>query len=163
MLQNGALLVLLVLALGLAAGPVALAQTEVQTIWTCKDKDGRTTMTNLKEDTVGKDCKIVQQQRVNVAPSGKPGAKSPAGFPRESASDRAASRIKQRETIERELSQEERLLSDAKRKLVEQEAIRSGDEKNYAKVLERLQPYKDTVEVHEKNIAALKREIVNLR
>ena len=152
---------LLALALGLAAAP-ALAQTETQTIWSCKDKDGRTSMTNLKEDTAGKDCRIVQQQRVTVVPAVKPAAKSPAGFPRESASERAASKTKQRETIEKELTQEESMLADARRKLSEQEAIRSGDEKNYARVLERLRPYKDAVEVHEKNVEALKRELSNL-
>jgi hypothetical protein len=29
-------------------------------------------------------------------------------------------------------------------------------------VIERLKPYKDTVEVHEKNVEALKRELTNL-
>jgi len=60
------------------------------------------------------------------------------------------------------LQQEETLLAEAKRKLSEQEQIRTGDEKNYARVLERLQPYKDAVEVHNKNIEALKRELANL-
>ena len=54
------------------------------------------------------------------------------------------------------------MLSDSRKKLAEQEAIRGGDEKNYARVLERLKPYQDTVEVHEKNVEALKRELGNL-
>lgn len=150
----------IVLTLGLATAGQALAQ--VETIWSCKDTNGRTHVTNLKEDTVGKDCRIVQQQRVTVVPAVKPGAKSPAGFPRESSSDRVSSKAKQRDTIERELTQEESMLADAKKKVAEQEAVRSGDEKNYARVLERLKPYKDTVEVHEKNVEALKRELNNL-
>ena len=149
-----------VLVFGLASGGIALAQTE--TIWNCKDSGGRTSVTNLKEDTVGKDCRIVHQQRVTVVPATKAGAKSPAGFPKESAADRAASKSKQRETIEKELNQEQGMLSDARKKLAEQEAVRSGDEKNYARVLERLKPYQDTVEVHEKNVEALKRELNNL-
>jgi len=153
-----------VLMLGVIAGAItsgpALAQLE--TIWSCKDNAGRTHVTNIKEDTVGKDCRIVQQQRVTVVPAAKPGAKSPAGFPKESASDRQASKVKQKETIERELNQEQGMLADARKKLSEQEAIRSGDEKNYARVLERLKPYQDTVEVHEKNVEALKRELINL-
>ena len=151
---------LFALTLGLATAAPARAQ--VENIWSCKDPSGRTHVTNLKEDTVGKDCRIVQQQRVTVVPAVKPGAKSPAGFPRETASDRASSKAKQRDTIERELSQEQSMLSDARKKLAEQESVRSGDEKNYAKVLERLKPYKDTVEVHEKNVEALKRELTNL-
>ena len=157
MLRIGALLVL---TLGLTTARPALAQ--VETIWSCKDSNGRTHVTNLKEDTVGKDCRIVQQQRVTVVPAAKPGAKSPAGFPKETTSDRASSKAKQRDTIERELTQEQSMLADAKKKLADQEAVRSGDEKNYARVLERLKPYKDTVEVHEKNVEALKRELNNL-
>ena len=151
---------LFALTLGLATAAPARAQ--VENIWSCKDPSGRTHVTNLKEDTTGKDCRIVQQQRVTVVPAVKPGAKSPAGFPRESSSDRASSKAKQRDTIERELTQEDSMLADAKKKLAEQEAVRSGDEKNYARVLERLKPYKDTVEVHEKNVEALKRELNNL-
>jgi hypothetical protein len=160
---------LLGMALALAAAAPLHAQGNVntETLWNCKDKDGRTTLTNQQNDTAGKDCRIVHQQRISTIPAPasvtKPASKpSPANFPRESAADRATSKSKQRETIERELSQEESMLADARKKLSEQESIRSGDEKNYARVQERLKPYKDTVEVHEKNVDALKRELSNL-
>ncbi len=143
------------------SGGAALAQ-QVETIWSCKDKDGRTHVTNLKEDTAGKDCRVIQQTRVNVVPAQKPDAKSLAGFPRESASERASAKARQRDTLEKELVQEQQMLAEAKRKLSEQEAIRTGDEKNYAKVLERLQPFRDAVELHEKNVEALRRELANL-
>lgn len=149
---------LLALALGLAAAGAARAQLE--TLWNCKDANGRTTLTNQKSDTTGKDCRIVQQERVTVVPATR--MKSPASFPRETPADRASSKAKQKDTIEKELTQEEAMLADARKKLAEQEAIRTGDEKNYAKVIERLKPYKDTVEVHEKNVEALKRELTNL-
>lgn len=149
---------LLALALGLAATGAARAQLE--TLWNCKDASGRTTLTNQKSDTTGKDCRIVQQDRVTVVPATK--MKSPASFPRETPADRASSKAKQKDTIEKELTQEEAMLEDARKKLTEQEAIRTGDEKNYSKVVERLRPYKDTVEVHEKNVEALKRELTNL-
>ena len=144
-----------------AACQQVYAQAAVETLWNCKDKDGRTILTNQQQDTVGKECRVVQQQRVTVVPS-KAGSKSSQNFPKESSSDRMAAKDKQRQTLEKELSQEEGLLADAKRKLSEQEQIRTGDEKNYAKVLERLQPYKDAIEVHSKNIEALKRELANL-
>lgn len=159
------LILIAVAAAGQAYAQAAQTQSgQIETLWNCKDKDGRTILTNQQKDTVGKECRIVQQQRVTVVPATKPGAKtpSPAGFPKESSSDRLAAREKQRQTLERELAQEETLLADAKRKLSEQESVRSGDEKNYAKVLERLQPFKDSVEVHTKNIDALKRELANL-
>ena len=47
-------------------------------------------------------------------------------------------------------------------KIHQQEQVRTGEERNYAKVLERLQPYKDSIETHEKNIEALRRELANL-
>jgi hypothetical protein len=150
----------LVLTLGLALAASVRAQ-QIETLWNCKDKDGRTILTNQKADTVGKECRVVQQERVSTVPANK-AAKSPASFPRESASDRAASKTRQRETLERELTQEESMLADARKKLAEQEAIRTGDEKNYQRVLDRLKPYQDTVEVHQKNVEALKRELSNL-
>jgi septal ring factor EnvC (AmiA/AmiB activator) len=147
-----------VLALGIAAaGPVS---AQIKTLWNCKDQRGRTTLTDQKADTVGKDCRIVSEERVSVVPATK--TKSPAGFPRETSADRLTARAKQKDTIERELNQEESMLADARKKLSEQEAVRNGDEKNFAKVLDRLKPYKDTVEVHEKNVDALKRELINL-
>jgi len=155
MLRIGAVLVLV---FGLvAAGP---ARAQLKTLWNCKDSSGKTTLTDQKADTVGKECRVVSEERVSVVPAAK--MKSPANFPRETPADRASSKAKQKETIEKELTQEEAMLADARKKLSEQEAIRNGDEKNYAKALERIQPYKDTVEVHEKNVEALKREIANL-
>lgn len=161
------LLLGMALAFTFAAPLHAQGNVNTETLWNCKDKDGRITLTNQQNDTSGKDCRIVHQQRISIIPAPasvtKPAAKpSPAGFPRESAADRANSKSKQRETIERELTQEESMLVDARKKLSEQEAIRTGDEKNYAKVVERLKPYKDTVEVHQKNVEALKRELSNL-
>ena len=149
--------------LGAVACQQVYAQAAVETLWNCKDKDGRTILTNQQQDTVGKECRVVQQQRVTVVPSAKPGAsKSSQNFPKESTADRLNAKDKQRQTLERELSQEEAMLADAKRKLMEQEQIRTGDEKNYARVEERLRPYKDAVEVHNKNIEALKRELANV-
>jgi hypothetical protein len=60
------------------------------------------------------------------------------------------------------MAQEDEALGQARKELAEQESVRYGDERNYAKVLERLQKYKDAVEVHEKNIESLRRELVNL-
>src|SRR5258706_10219986 len=94
---------------------------QMETLWNCKDKDGRTTLTNQQQDTAGKDCRIVQQQRVTVVPANRPAQKSPQNFPKESAADRLSAKDRQRQTLERELSQEETLLGDAKRKLAEQE------------------------------------------
>ena len=113
MARIGALFVLaLVIAVAMAA------RTQGGEIYKCVDDRGRPLYTSDKRDTAGKKCETVARE-VNVAPAqgAKPGAKSQAGFPKESASDRATSKSKQRETIEREMTQEQQLLVDAKRKL----------------------------------------------
>ena len=146
----------------------ALAQgTQEATIWSCRDKDGRTHVTNLREDTLGKECRVIRQTRVQVVPSptraAKPASKpAPTAFPKEDSQARASARERQREILERELEQEEKLLAQARRELEEQEAVRYGNERNYARVLERLQKYKDAVDLHEKNVESLRRELANL-
>jgi len=68
-----------------------------------------------------------------------------------------------RRILEEELAREQQALDEARKALAEQEAQRSGDERNYGKVLDRLKPYEETVSLHEKNVASLKQEMSNLR
>ncbi|HKI63808.1 MAG TPA: hypothetical protein VKA16_04190 [Burkholderiales bacterium] len=119
--------------------------------------------TNDPRDTHGKKCTVVSHE-INVVPApGKPAAKpTPKSFPKESSTARASAKERQREILEKELGREEEMLDKARKALEDQEAVRYGNEKNYARVLERLQPYKDNVEVHQKNVEALKRELRNL-
>ncbi|MGQ0545047.1 MAG: DUF4124 domain-containing protein [Betaproteobacteria bacterium] len=142
--------------LGALGATPALAQ--VTEIYKCYDENGRPLYTSDKRDTRGKKCEVVSRE-VNVVPA--PPARSGA-FPKESPSQRASAKGRQREILEKELVSEQQLLSKAQKDLADQEAIRTGDERNYARVLERLQPYKDSVETHQKNIEALKRELSNL-
>ena len=127
-------------------------------IFKCVDASGRASYTNDKRETAGKQCEVVTTQ-INVAPPPTPAARS---FPRESAADRVDATSRQRDILEKELAAEEQDLAKARQALAEQEAVRMGDERNYARVLERLQPYKDRIETHEKNIEALKRELSGL-
>jgi hypothetical protein len=142
-----------------AAALPAQAQGSQTEVWKCVDASGRATYTNDRRDTAGRKCELVTRQ-INVAPAPKPQARP--GFPRESATDRAGARDRQRDILEKELAAEEADLARARQTLAEQESVRGGDERNYARVLERLQPYKDRVETHEKNIEALRRELSNL-
>jgi sugar-specific transcriptional regulator TrmB len=88
--------------------------------------------------------------------------KSGADRPREDGSTRASARERQRQILQKELANEQELLAKAKTELAEQESVRNGDERNYARVIERLKPYQDSVETHEKNIDSLRRELGNL-
>ena len=80
-----------------------------------------------------------------------------------SPADQRARDDSRRQVLEAELATEEGALTAAEQALAEQESVRMGDERNYQKVLDRLQPFKDKVELHKRNIEALRREISGLR
>ena len=144
---------------------VSSARAQTTEVYKCKDASGRWTYTNDRRQAEKQKCEIVSSQ-VNVAPAQKPQAAAkprPGSFPRETAGERVSRAANSRDILEKELATEQDGLAKAKQALAEQESIRTGDERNYARVLERLQPYKDTVETHEKNIEALRRELNNLQ
>jgi hypothetical protein len=139
------------------------AHAQVTEIFKCKNPDGHWTYTNDRREAEKQKCELVTRQ-INVAPAPKPAAKgSPGAFPKESPADRATAKVRQREILEKELAQEQAALVKAREELAAQEQVRMGNERNYARVEERLQPFKDSVETHEKNIEALRRELANLR
>jgi hypothetical protein len=146
------------LSLGLAAG---LSAAQVTEIYKCTDDRGRPLYTSDRRDTVGKKCELVSRE-VNSTPGPKAAAKSPAGFPRESGTERASARERQRQILEQELKSEEDQLAQARKALAEQDLPRSGEDRGSAKTIERLQPYRDNIELHEKNLDALRRELNNL-
>ena len=148
---------LLIFGIFVAIAAPAAAQQRSE-IYKCVDASGRASYTNDARETAGRKCQLVTTQ-INVAPPPKQGR--PEGFPRESAAARANAKGKQIEILQQELASGETNLAKAKEELAEQEAVRNGDERNYARVLERLQPFKDRVETHEKNVEALKRELAN--
>jgi hypothetical protein len=133
----------------------------------CIDANGRATYTNMKEEAKGKNCTVVMRE-ISVVPAGpvqRPAAAnpSPAGFPKVDAATQKSRDGARRRILEEELSGEEKALAQAKAELTEQEGIRTGDEKNYQRVLDRLQQYKDEVERHQKNVEALKTELNNAK
>jgi type IV secretory pathway VirB10-like protein len=139
------------------------ARAQGTPIYKCIDSNGRPLYTSEKSDMAGKKCESISKE-VNVVPSQKPrtSGETPRGYPRETPAQRSAAKEKQQETLQRELAKEQELLAEAKKALADQEAVRSGNERNYARVLERLRPYQESVELHEKNIEALRRELANL-
>ncbi len=146
----------------LCAAPVVQAE-----VYKCVDPEGRTTYTN--DRSLARGCKPLESgQAVSSvpapvrAPAATPAAPA-AGFPRVTPNDQRARDDTRRQVLETELATEERALAAAEKALAEQEAIRLGDERNYQKVLDRLQPFKDKVDLHKRNIEALRREISGLR
>ena len=133
------------------AAPSGHAQSEV---YKCPDANGRPTYTNVKRDTVGKKCTLVSKE-VQVVPS-----QTAARDKSSAVVDRNQNR---RKILESELQNEQQLLTDARQKLAQQESIRDGDERNYARVQERLKPYQEAVDLHSKNIEQLRGELGRLR
>jgi hypothetical protein len=156
----------------------ALAQ---DTVWRCTEGDGRQHYTNIKKETEGKTCQVVTKE-VSVVPAPSTpaprnrsaagptapaatasAATTPPGFPRVDADTQRARDEARRKILQDELATEEKSLAEARAKLVEQESVRHGDERNYQRVLDRLKPFQEAVDRHERNVAALKKELGALR
>jgi uncharacterized protein DUF4124 len=93
----------------------------------------------------------------------KPQAGAREGFPKVDGQTQKKRDDERQRILEKELSDEQQQLEAARQKLAEQEAIRTGDERNYQRYLDRVQPFRDTVSNHERNIEAIRREISNLK
>ena len=151
--------------IGLLAG--ALSLPALGDTFKCVDANGRATYTNINEETRGKNCSLVMRE-ISVVPAIPPARaakppSSPADFPKVDPATQKDRDQSRRRILEDELAGEQKALTQAKAELTHQESIRTGDERNYQRVLDRLQKYKDEVERHEKNVEALKRELGNIK
>ena len=150
----------------LALSGVLPAQAD---IFKCVDPvSGRVTYTNSKVGEKG--CSVLSRdQSVTTVPSVRskpaPAAASPAGFPKVDAGTQKSRDGDRRQILETELANENSLLETAKKELADQEAapISAYENKNRMRVVNRLQPFKDKVELHERNIEAIRKEINGLR
>ena len=134
-------------------------------IYECVDPNGNKRFTNIKAEAKG--CKLLNVTVPNVVavPKG-PGAKSgasatptPSSFPKVDADTQRQRDTDRRRILEQELANEEKLLDQAKKELADQDSVRLGSERNYQRVIERVEPYKKKVKLHEDNIASLRREL----
>lgn len=122
----------------------------------CVDPSGRITYADAK--LPGQNCTAVQGSVNVVAP---PPATAPQRMP--PASSKASGSADRRRDLESRLTAEQQTLDSARKELAEQEAVRYGDERNYQRVLDRLQPYKERVEHHEEMVESIQRELSSLR
>jgi len=123
------------------------------------DEDGRVTYSNVPS----KGAQKLNLEPLNTIPSPKPGTQPPGNFPKVDAETQQNRDKIRRQILENELAQEMTQLEAAKKALAEGESVRLGSERNYQRYLDRIQPLKDTVAEHQKNIDALKEEIAGLR
>ena len=164
----------------LAVVPAANATSHI--MYECVDANGSKQFTNVP--TNPKACKVLNVGPLNTppapatpaqaapAPSATAGKASPArpsatptpaSFPRVDRETQLSRDNDRRRILENELGNEQRLLDDARKALAAQESQRSADERNYQRVLDRLEPFKQAVKRHEDNIANIRREISNVR
>lgn len=153
--------------LGLPAVLLAMAAAaQADVMYQCVDEQGHKTFSNVKLSEKGVRCTAMDLgPATSVPPPQKPAARtpSPSGFPKVGESDQKARDNDRRRILESELAAEQKNLEQAKKELAEQEAIRTGDERNYQRVLERLEPFKNKVALHERNIEAIEKELAKLR
>ena len=149
-------------------------------IFKCRDAEGRITYTN--DRTLGRNCERMPDQPVSTipAPPRRPSAADAAassGFPRVTPQDQRNRDDTRRQVLESELGKEEEALEAARKTLAEEETRDAPEDRNIARTVdgrtvrslnpgkreERLQPFRDKVELHQRNIDALRQELNGLR
>jgi len=135
-------------------------------IWECVDESGNKRFTNIKSEAKG--CKPLNVPPPNTisAPAAKPLAKTaarPPDFPKVDGDTQKQRDNDRRKILDQEFANEQKLLDQARKELSEQESQRLGSERNYQRVLDRLEPYKKKVKLHEDNIANLRRELAGTK
>ena len=141
----------------------ALSAT-AETIYRCTDASGGTLISNTRVD---KSCKAVpvppdsSMPGSRARPGGAAGNASPAGFPKVQEDTQKARDTDRKRILEQELAGEQRSLDQAQRELADQDSLRGRD--GSAAALDRVQPYRDRVAQHERNIIAIQKELSGLR
>lgn len=130
-----------------------------------RDADGNVTYSNITEVPPKNAEKIRCFKEAGPTEAAPPRTAKPnrEDFPRVDRETQRERDDGRRRILEEELAQEQELLVDAQKQLKEQESIRLGSERNYQRYLDRVQPYREAVEKHQRNVEALQRELDNLR
>lgn len=134
-----------------------------------RDADGHLTYSNVSE-APPKDATKIRCFKERMPPISQPSpAQSPAAasqssqFPKVDDETQSKRDDERRRILEFELNSEQTRLEAARKALTEQEAVRHGNEQNYQRYLDRVQPFRDNVTNHERNIEAIKQELSNIR
>ena len=135
----------------LAACNAAPAAAE---IYKYVDENGRITYTNIPK----KGAKKLDLDPISAAKTRN--SSGPADFPKVDGQTQKKRDDLRKQILQDELTGEEKSLADAQKALSEGEKTRLADEANNPqKYLDRIKKLKSNVTLHEKNIAALKKEL----
>ena len=122
------------------------------------DENGRVTYTNIPK----KGAKKIDLDPISAAKTRK--STGPIDFPKVDNQTQKKRDDLRQQILRDELASEEKSYADAQVALKEGEAPRVGEEaRNYPKYLARLKRLQENASVHEKNIAALKKELGDLK
>lgn len=157
------------LAALLAALPV-----RADVMYQCIDDSGHKSFSNMKSSAKGAKCTAMDlgTPATVAAPRAATKTPTPTSFPKVDDSTQKARDTDRQRILDNELAAEQRSLDEAKKALAEQEAIilpnermqfKGGGGISGGKVDERMQPYRDRVALHERNIEAIQKEISKLR
>lgn len=159
--------------------PVALlflaalpAQADI--MYQCVDESGHKSFSNIKSAAKGDKCTSIDFGSSSPAPAARPAVKNPtpSTFPKVDDNTQKARDTDRRRILDSELAAEQKNLEQARKDLAEQEAIILPNERmqykggagiSGGKVEERIQPFRDKVALHERNIEAIQKEIAKLR
>lgn len=155
-------------------------------IYRCTDAEGRKEYTDRQK---GRHCVLLELPNAAIpapppreaarprAPAASPAAGTAAGvpaspapraagrsaFPRVDTAEQRARDADRRQILTDELNAEMHKLDELRREFNNGEPERRGDERNYAKYQERVASLRGAIARSEQNVAALQREIANIR
>lgn len=159
MMKQITLLLMLTLPLGATAN----------TLYKCQGADGRTTYTNQKNQNK---CEVISQDKpvsTFTAPPQRAKQATPSDFPRVNGEQQRSRDNDRRAILEQELANEQRNLESARKALAEnenqilpEERIAGGGIQS-AKRDARIQSHRDRVQLHERNLESIRRELANIK
>jgi len=153
-------------ALGAAIAAALAAAPAHATICKYIDADGNIVYSNVAQ---GKElrklsCEIVDDGPRRAPGAGKSSSPTPANFPRVDRETQKSRDEMRRKVLDDELASEEKLLGDARSAYGNGAPPPLADEKSDAeKYRQRIARLRQAVQVHERNVEALRKEIATIR
>lgn len=149
---------------------LAAVPAQAAVMYQCVDASGHKSFSNVKSATKGAKCTAMDLGPASGPSSGAAkDTPTPTNFPKVEANTQRARDTDRLRILEGELDAEKRNLAQAQKDLADQEANILPSERmqgggiSGGKVAERVQPFKDKVALHERNIEAIQKEISKLR
>jgi len=149
-----------------AAGWSTQAMAQSADVYVCTGPNG---VPEYRNGNGGKNCRKLNLPEAVTVPGGRPAAAAaprpsqPGGFPRVDSATQKSRDGERRAVLEQELQSEQGKLAALRQTYNNGEPERQGNERNYQKYLDRTAALRDDITRTEANVAALQRELANLK